>query len=174
MDTIQLADLKATLPNFPDDVLTDWLLPYARSEGWPPYAGQNNLPQGPRWPYLLGKRSLDYWLSVNWSLHHGRVEPHELDPKTQETVAQMIFAAAKGEHNLYSASIPDLKERFDRILSHLTSTGHLPGVPTLLKEEGGFRVMDGNHRMAAYFFYGFLAKAHNLVVAPQQFWVGAT
>jgi hypothetical protein len=174
MDTFQLADLKATLPNFPDEILSDWLLPYARSEGWPPFGGRDNMPQGARWPYLLSKKPLSYWANINWSLHNGHIELEQLDPRTQDTITQMILAAAKGETNLYSHSIPDLKERFDRILLHLTSTGSLPAAPTLVKAENGFRVMDGNHRLAAYSFYRLLSKAHNLVVQPQRYWVGAT
>ncbi|VXB07034.1 conserved hypothetical protein [Luteimonas sp. 9C] len=173
MDTPQLSDLKATLPNFPDEILEDWLLPYAISEGWPPF-GEDGAPRGSRWPYLLEKKPQDYWTSTNWSLHHGHIALDELDPRTQESIAQMILAAAKGEENLYSASIPDLKERFDRILSHLTSKGTLPGAPTLLKHDDGYRVVDGNHRIAAYSFYWHLAKARGLVVQPQRFWVGAT
>ncbi|WP_267086007.1 hypothetical protein [Xanthomonas sacchari] len=172
MNTPQLYDLKATLPNFPEEVLRDWLLPYAISEGWPPFA-ESGLPRGSRWPYLLGKKPKNYWTSTNWSLHHGHITLEQLDPRTQETIAQIIFAAVKGEKNLYSNSIPDLKERFDHIFSHLTFKGTLPGAPTLLTQDDGYRVVDGNHRIAAYTFYCYAAKAQEVVVQPQRFWVGA-
>lgn len=176
MDTPLLADLKATLPNFPDDVLQDWLLPYAKSEGWPPFGGPDQMPQGSRWPYLLGKKPLGYWANIQWSLHIGHIEIDELEPRCQETTAQMILAAAKGEDNLYSADIPDLKVRFFGVLSRLTSSGFLPGTPTLLKTAHGYRVMDGNHRMAAYIFYRLMSAKQDdgVVVQPQRFWVGAT
>lgn len=173
METPHLADLKATLPNFPDEVLTDWLLPYARSEGWPPFEGRDNMPRGPRWPYLLGRKPLGYWTDLNWSLHHGDIEFNQLEPRTRDTITQMIRAAAMGEINIYSTSIPDLKERFDRVLSHLTATRNLPGTPTLFKTEAGFRVMDGNHRLAAYSFFKILAESNHSVIQPQRFWVAS-
>ncbi|WP_157572257.1 hypothetical protein [Hydrogenophaga taeniospiralis] len=85
----------------------------------------------------------------------------------------MIRAAAMGEINIYSTSIPDLKERFDRVLSHLTATRNLPDTPTLLKTEAGFRVMDGNHRLAAYSFFKILAESNHSVIQPQRFWVAS-
>jgi hypothetical protein len=173
MDRPQLTDLKATLPNFPEAVLSDWLLPYAHSEGWPPFR-DDGAPQGSRWPYLLGKKSLKYWTSVNWSLHYGHIELDQLNNRTQDSIGQMVLAAINNETNLYSVTIPDLKDRFDSIFSHLISTGNLPGTPTLLKEDDGYRVMDGNHRIAAYILYRHVANARNQVVQPQSFWVGAT
>jgi hypothetical protein len=173
MDRPQLTDLKATLPNFPEAVLSDWLLPYAHSEGWPPFR-EDGAPQGSRWPYLLRKKPLEYWTSVNWSFYHGHIELDQLDNRTQDSIVQMVLAATNGETNLYSVTIPDLKDRFDRIFSHLISTGNLPGTPTLIKEDDGYRVMDGNHRIAAYIFYRHVTNARNQVVQPQHFWIGAT
>ena len=174
MDTLQIADLKATLPNFPDEVLVDWLLPYARLEGWPPFGRHNNNPQAARWLGLLAKKDLDYWKSVNWSLHYGHIELDEFDSDTKNKIIDIVYAATKGENNLCSARIPDLKERFDRIFSHLKSNGSLPGAPTLLKTENGLRAMDGNHRVAAYFFYRICPTTKNLFFQSQRFWVGAT
>jgi hypothetical protein len=170
---VVLADLKATLPNFPDEVLEDWLLPYAKTEGWPPF-GPLGAPQGHRWPYLLGKKSLPYWLSLKWSPHETDIAVEALEPKSQESICQMILAAAKDEENLYSASIPDLKERFVSVLTHLNSTSRLPGAPTLLSTDGGYRVLDGNHRMAAYLFAQMLAADAGQPLMPQRFWIGAT
>ncbi len=34
--TIELQDIKKDLPNFPDEVIIDWLLPFANKLGWPP------------------------------------------------------------------------------------------------------------------------------------------
>jgi hypothetical protein len=47
-------DLKKDLPNFPDDVLADWLLPYANIIGWPPARDINEIPEN-RWKYLRGQ-----------------------------------------------------------------------------------------------------------------------
>lgn len=45
-----LEALKESLPNFPNEVLQDWLRPYAISEGWPPSDTLETLPEG-RWRF---------------------------------------------------------------------------------------------------------------------------
>jgi hypothetical protein len=55
--------IKTTLPNFPDEVIKIWLLPFAESEGWPPKIDPDGIPSG-RWKYLLTKRPLEYFRAM--------------------------------------------------------------------------------------------------------------
>lgn len=148
---VTLQDIKLYLPNFPPEVLVEWLLPYAISEGWPPSSSVEAVPKG-RWRYLLRRRSLSYWRSVSWQKVERRISIYELSPEYQEIMVQMTLGAVAGQRNLYSTSIPDLKQRFDKIVEYICEHATLPKPPVLLDEEEGISILDGNHRMAAYFY----------------------
>lgn len=168
-----IEELKKTLPNFPEEVLEEWLLPYAKTEGWPPF-GRAGLPVGPRWPYLLGKKPLPYWLGLQWSEHLMHVEPERLTPQCTDSIAQMMLAAFMGEMNMYSQQIPDMLPRIERILSYVKSNQALPKPPALIATDAGFKVVDGNHRMAVYFAVRMYRKASSgegVDLPPQRFWV---
>ena len=169
--------LQADLPNFPTELLSEWLLPYANTEGWPPAPRAGDEPQG-RCRYLIRKKSLDYWKTVAWRSIERHVSYSDLHKQNQEVVLLMVLGAVTGHSNLYSNSIPDLKQRFYRILEHLRSRGTLPCPPALMAEPGGLTVLDGNHRMAAYqYAYGYfnLGLDADLQVKTQElqrYWIG--
>ena len=175
--SIELSDLKATLPNFPNEVLEEWLLPYAMSEGWPPAHSAHASPFG-RWRYLLSNRPLDYWCSISWKKCERHVSIRDLDPKYQDIMVQMIFAAVQGQSNLYSELIPDLTPRFNRIKDYFAEHGIFPKPPTLLLGPGGLAIADGNHRMAVYLYcYGYLKLELDIKLQLrtnelQSYWIG--
>jgi hypothetical protein len=169
--------LKASLPNFPDEVLVDWLFPYAKTEGWPLAPDERFKPEK-RWRYLLRNRPLTYWQSIRWAKVTRHISIQELRKDNQEIMVHMALGALKGQKNLYSESIPDLKERFARIVSYIGECGLMPKPPTLIREAGGLSVLDGNHRMSAYYYcYGYFtidpgAELQLKTKEIQEFWVG--
>lgn len=90
----------------------------------------------------------------------------------------MALGATKDQKNLYSESIPDLKERFARIVSYIGEHGFMPKPPILMNESDGLSVLDGNHRMSAYFYcYGYFTvePATDLLLKTkeiQAYWIG--
>lgn len=115
---VELVALQTTLPNFPVEVLEEWLLPYANSEGWPPAQTVEASPNG-RWRYLLSNRPLAYWRSITWRKHERHISIHNLDPGYQEIMVKMVLAAVQGQRNLYSSTIDDLTPRFNLSLIHI-------------------------------------------------------
>lgn len=67
-------------------------------------------------------------------------------------MVQMVLGAVRGQRNLYSSSIKDLSERFNRIVGYFGEHGVFPSPPALLVEDGKLTILDGNHRMSAYFY----------------------
>jgi hypothetical protein len=168
--------LKEALPNFPDEVLEDWLLTYAKSEGWPPPLDSAGFPMA-RWRYLLGLRSLAELQALSWTLEERVLGLEELAAGQANKIVSLLKAAVKKERNEYSA-IGDSEARIARIVQHVKASGRLPKAPTLIDSGKGLEIMDGNHRVATYFF--LLSGAENGVpntipiIPAQTFWIGRT
>lgn len=54
--------IKGDLKNFPDEIVRDWLEPFAKNIGWPPVMAFRS-----RWKGILRSLPLDVWQGVRWS-----------------------------------------------------------------------------------------------------------
>jgi hypothetical protein len=169
--------LRKDLPNFPDEVLSDWLLPFVPNAGWPPAKSFEDRPMG-RWADLLMGKPLTYWRGIQWSKVDRHVSAQQLDQPSIERVVNLALAAVRGDVNPWSVGIPNLKQRFDSVVEYILVHGSIPRSPTLVNTPLGLSIIDGNHRMAAYLYcYGYF----KLDVPPglqlktneiQTFWLG--
>jgi hypothetical protein len=134
------------LPNFPRDVVEQWIGYYAESEGWPP-----PQPLTGRWAALLDYRPLCFWRALTWSeeLLAPSVMPFTLH--SVGSISQIIDAHTKNAVNDYSKFMGEEgKPRFAGLLTFVIQHGYPPKNPIVIRESGQYEVMDGNHRLAAY------------------------
>ena len=147
--------IKDTLPNFPDEVIKEWLLPFAESEGWPPQLGYDGISLD-RWRYLLGLRPFSFFQRLDWKKEYKHISIHEIAEKSQPALVQIFEAAILGRHNIMSSSISNLKERFESVVKYIKAYGLMPKAPALLLEKDKYYILDGNHRLSAYYYcYGY-------------------
>jgi hypothetical protein len=141
-ERVLLTSIRAAAPEWPPEATDCWLFEIAKGKdkGWPP--NQN-------WYYVLGRRSFDQWLLVHW-------ERRSL-PLTRDIFSDManrqisgIIGAMAGETNIYS-NLYRSKERFQAQLGYVVHNGTYPRAPILMPSGGHFDIVDGNHRLAAYF-----------------------
>ncbi len=150
-----LEQLQSDLPNFPPEILSEWLLPFAKSIGWPPSTNYNAIPLG-RWEALLIGKPLSFWRRLSWKKVDRHISLHNLHKKSHEAINEIVLGAVAGQINLCSILIPDLKVRFDKVIDYLSVHGIFPKPPSLIKCKNGLRIVDGNHRIAAYLYaYGY-------------------
>lgn len=141
-----IEQVEEALPNFPQDIIEQWIGYYAQSEGWPP----GDPPEG-RWSNLLGNRGLSYWQGVEWHLETLSPDVIELTPNCEELIEQIKAAHAEGADNAYSTYMgQEARDRFHNIIWYLRNEGVLPRPPVLLNHEGAYEILDGNHRVSAY------------------------
>jgi len=134
------------LPNFPKDVIEQWIGFYAQSEGWPP----SDPPDG-RWSSLLGSRGLSYWQNLSWELETFSPNEIQLTPDSEDLISQIKAVFTLGTQNNYSRFMgQEAKDRFHSIIWYLRNEGTLPCAPVVLKHVEGYEILDGNHRVAAY------------------------
>lgn len=141
-----LIQIKKDLPNFPDNVIEQWLAPFAETDGWPPVKE--------RWRNLLINTDLGYWRSTKWEWKEVSPNTLQLSPNAENILYQLMRAYAEGENNLYAKSLGERgKERFRFQLHQLIDNGVFLYPPVLVDHGKGFEIMDGNHRLAAYFVW---------------------
>ena len=165
-----LATLKESLPNFPDEVLETWLLPFAKLRGWPPFLSDGVTPSHD-WAYLLLAEPYAYWISLEWNIETISLEPGELTPGSSYTVGQLGMARFMGERNTYS-DIDNSQQRFDRVLKYVREKKSYPVPPVLVRRADGLHVVDGNHRVTAYFTV-LSERMHTGLqpLPPMRYWV---
>jgi hypothetical protein len=145
------------LPNFPAELLENWLGTFLQSEGWPPILGSDGVPTD-RWRYLLSRRSLSYWQSVMWHQEQRELAQSELEPRSLATILSLIDGYINGATNMFTEQIDDGKQRFGSLLNYTMANGTMPVPPVLISEEQGLTVMDGNHRISALFVCRHLSQ----------------
>lgn len=165
-----LETLKDSLPNFPDEVLETWLLPFAKIRGWPPFLADGVTPiQG--WAYLLLAEPHAYWRALEWRLQTINLEPRQLTPGSANAVAHLGMARLMIETNIYS-EIDSSEQRFNRVLKYLKEHESYPVPPVLVRREEGLHVVDGNHRVAAYLAISSARKHASMQpLPPMRYWV---
>jgi hypothetical protein len=138
--------IKRDLPDFPDQVIDQWLEPLAKTDGWPPVA--------PRWKYLLGETDLGYWRGFKWQLLEVAFETIGLALEAESRIAGLIDAYLHGAQNVYARTLgSEGRKRFEFHFDYLTGHGQLILPPVLVESRAGLQVMDGYHRIAAYYVF---------------------
>ena len=87
--------IKKDLPNFPDEIIRDWLEPPANREKWPP--DEKSI----AWRGILLKRPLEFWQKVDWKKVQLNLEQIQLSPDSQETIVVMHQAYVLNEKNFF-------------------------------------------------------------------------
>jgi len=144
---VALADIKADLPDWPDDVVDQWLLNLANQEGmgWPPPIPFN----GHRWQYIIVK-PVSWWKKVTWTKESRDCSFDALSLNSRKIMNSMFEALVLGIENGYGGD--NSKKRFESCLSYLAVKGQFPRVPVTMPIETGLSILDGNHRVYSLTF----------------------
>jgi hypothetical protein len=145
-----LSSLQADLPHTPDEILREWLAPYAEMLGWPPSPDPNSLPLG-RWRGILSGRPLSFWARVRWRREDGVLEFSDLEEQSQQKLLDLNAAYVRGIPNAYGIEITDGRQRLIRALAYAFKYGCIPSVIVFLERDSQLSVIDGHHRLVAYF-----------------------
>ena len=144
---VDLATIKADLPDWPDQVIELWLLKLANrgaDMGWPP-----PNPFGTSdWQYILADKPLSWWKQVTWKLlrrprsrFSGRSHKN-----SRSIVNKMLDAHVNGKENIYSNDA-NSKDRFVSAAQYIAENATVPQPLVGFDLADGLSVLDGNHRM---------------------------
>jgi hypothetical protein len=133
--------IKQSLPNFPDEIIETWLLPYALMLGWPPIPQHKKDPNN-RWRYILTKKDLTYWQNIEWKLELVNISKSCLDDNSKQQI--MIILSPDGELHT-----PENLNKVIGIANFLFENIKLPHPPIALRNNEKIYLVDGNHRVCA-------------------------
>lgn len=165
--------IQRDLPDLPHDVAEKWLLPMTHRPnfGWPPTLTSE-------WRFVLGRgNDIAYLKALSWKQHELALKPTMLRPEDMKMIIGLFQAHVLKQPNLYSASMSDGAERFRKCCDYLKEHGTFPWPVVLQGIEGVYRVLDGAHRLCAFFYlYGYFniqnEETPSLKVAEKQaYWI---
>jgi len=131
---------RSTLPLFPQEVFDLWLYDRIKQNGWPP--------SGIEWEGFLFGESLDFWGQLKWSKEKVALSADKLSATSRRTAELLHEASVLKQSNIMSHYIPNTRERFASVMAYALEHQALPGTLILLKREGSYDVVEGNHRVA--------------------------
>lgn len=139
---VSKADIQSDLPNWPEDVIDQWLLYFANEPecGWPPPEPLGEC----RWSGLLGGRPLSWWKNVTWKKQKVKCDLGTLSPKSRADVADIVF------HMKNRTADASTQKRVARSWLYLKDNAVFPRHPITMRIPGGLSLIDGSHRMAAF------------------------
>ncbi len=137
--------IKKDLPNFPDEIIQDWIEPYYEKHGWPP---QGN------WNGVLFTESFEFWKNVKWRKESLDLTTAEYSDEWMKVFRDMFRAyTQKSENTFFGRMMGESGPiRWLNAARYLLETGIFPKPICLLLKDGKFSVVDGNHRFVAWHF----------------------
>ena len=139
---IEVADIQKDLPDWPQDIIEQWLHYFANEPdgGWPP---PDPLGES-RWKGLFGGRALSWWKNVTWVKAKMICEPANLSPKARAGVNEVLAEVSKKEPDAVT------KRRFSHAYIYIMDHGVFPRALVTMRPAAGAILLDGTHRMAAF------------------------
>ena len=160
--------IKKDLPNFPDEVIKEWLEPLAVGRGW--------SPEESNWYAIMNYKSLDFWKKLLWQKKKVNISEIQLNEDSKLIIGSMYEAICKKKENNYSKVMGNKgKEKYLKITDYLNNNGGVWSKPIILLEDNGsYFIADGNHRYFAWIFnqnsYNFLEEGF-LFSNKQEVWI---
>jgi hypothetical protein len=139
---VTVADIQKDLPDWPEDVITEWLHYFANEPdcGWPPPD-----PLGAhRWSRLLGGRPLSWWKNITWNKETVTCDLASLSDKSRGIAGTMITEIGN------QTADGSTKRRYQNAVQYILEHDVFPGSIIAMRIPSGLNVLDGNHRMAAF------------------------
>lgn len=136
MSNIIFKQIKKDLPDFPDEIIQDWLLPFGIERGWPP---KEDTLGG-----VLMFGSIDYWRNVIWEKKQKKFNDFPLSPNYQSLINEIVL-----NYNIGRSSLPDSAERINSVIAYIEAKQKVPRPVVLISTSRGHDIVDGNHRLAA-------------------------
>ncbi|MDD2656044.1 MAG: ParB N-terminal domain-containing protein [Patescibacteria group bacterium] len=121
----------------PDQVIKDWLLPFAKEKGWPP----KHETLGP----ILMYKSIDWWNKIKWKKQKVLFDEIKLSTLYKNNIINMVNYYKNKE----DGQTKNGYQRIINIIKYIKKYNSLPKPVILITTKNGYDILDGNHRLTA-------------------------
>lgn len=146
---------KAMLPNMPDEVFDGFLSPLIDSFGWP-FRSVYQILDGTEWYRILSPLTLPELSVLKWNRKLFTLESHTL---YEGSIADLELIIRNKEEDVWAAISRDSSPCRVSLLWHeadIQKTGKFCAPITMAQTPFGWKILDGNHRIAALFTLGLV------------------
>lgn len=141
---------RAMFPLMPDEVFDAWLAPLIMAEGWP-FTTKGKYDVLGNWPRYLLKIPPAKWASFTWSQSSLYQIHQHLALESIADVMDVVMNSIKGAAGA-AFPVGDSQNRVIAARENIAKLQHFPGFVTAFADPTGkLRVLDGHHRLAAWY-----------------------
>lgn len=156
-------EARVRFPNMPEEVF-EWFVERIRVLGWPPVSD--------RWHSALRHKSLNYWQKLKWRKCQLEINRDHLTQETIDIINRLFYAVFKGISDPVSEYVGDSAPRIRKMLLYIKDNRRLPGSLIFLEHDGVYDVVDGCHRLTAFYACRHNSEFKDLLSDLQESWVG--
>lgn len=152
------------LQQMPEEIFELWFDDRIKKNGWPPYREI--------WKGTLREKPITYWTKLQWKKCSVKIDYDLLTELSKEIICGLTEANFYDKLNSYSFYPNDSKFRLNRITDYIQKYSKIPNPLIFIYENGKYEIVDGSHRLTAFFqFQKFSRKKGNLS-CKQEAWIG--
>ena len=134
-------NIKQDLPNFPDEIIKNWLVPIAKNYKW--------TSEQKEWEGILFFKTIEFWQGKRWKKQNINLNEIVFSKETIDVRNGLYNTYVLNQDNSYS-NLGNGRNRFLRASSYLLENGNFFDPIYLLFEQSQYSVVDGNHRFVAW------------------------
>ena len=164
MDNPYIAARKL-LPQMPKEIFKLWFNGRIEANGWPP--------SGPSWVRALREKPMTYWAELQWKKCLVKIDYNLLTESSKEIICGLADANFNNKINSYSL-YPGLnsKKKLIDIINYIKKHYKLPNPLIFIYANRQYEIVDGSHRLTAFFQLQKLSKERMELDNTQEAWIG--
>jgi len=130
----------------PDEVFNTYIVPLIKFHGWS--ATSKHSMVSDRWRRAFDNQRLKTIAELSWQRKELSFTETIFHPDSECRIGWLIAQHTRGA-NTPLANLADTKTRFIKCRQFIARTGRLPVPVILMRDYFSYRLLDGNHRIAA-------------------------
>lgn len=139
------------LPDLPEEVFKLWIEPLVAADGWPFHSDSFGKPWGVWSQYFVGE-PVKTFNQLRWERQQIVLDFASFEPHSRNIIKWVIGAHVHGQLTPVTQIKKGRgKESFLISRKFIQRAGRVHTPVVLWKQSGGYKIMDGNHRVAACF-----------------------
>jgi len=140
------ANAKAIFKNMPDEVFEIYIAPLIKDLGWPYNSANDFVSRG--WQEAFDNHQLNVIVELQWERGNTYFSSLKFHPTSAKRLDWILEAHIDGRVTPCS-NVRNGKQRLERNLAYIKRLRAMPSPVVFMNSHQGFRILDGNHRLAA-------------------------